>query len=214
MIGALRQLAQRPIAERERRRLFALSATVVLCAAGLLFELRPGSAHDPDPAPPSAATRPDPSRPRPPAADDPDSPPSSTPRAGEGAGEPAAGRPRPDAARPLPAGLPPRVPAGVEHAARRFLGAYLPFLYGRGPARAVEPITAELRARLARSRVRVPPAVRRRHPRVVALRPRVVDGSRFAVSARVADGGAARYPIELGIARRGGRWRVVEAGGH
>jgi hypothetical protein len=34
------------------------------------------------------------------------------------------------------------------------------------------------------------------------------------VSARVEDGGAVRYPVVLVVARRGGRWRVVEAGGH
>jgi hypothetical protein len=62
-MGALRELAERPIAEGERRRLFALSAAVVLFAAGLLFALRPGAAGDPKPAPPPAATRPDPPRP-------------------------------------------------------------------------------------------------------------------------------------------------------
>jgi hypothetical protein len=106
------------------------------------------------------------------------------------------------------------VPEGIERTARHFLGAYLPFLYGRGPASAIEPATVELRGRLVRSRVRVPPAARLRYPRIVALRPRPAGGGRFAVSARVEDGGTARYPIELVVARRDGRWRVVEAGGH
>jgi hypothetical protein len=129
------------------------------------------------------------------------------------AGKPAH-RARADAGRRLPAGPAGHVPEGVEPAARRFLRGYLPFLYGRGPARAIEPATAELRARLVRSRVRVPPAARRRYPRVVAFQVRAAGGGRFAVSARVEDGGAVRYPVVLVVARRGGRWRVVEAGGH
>jgi hypothetical protein len=213
VIGMLRELAERPIAERERRRLFALSAAVVLCAAGLLFALRPGAADDPKPTPPPAATRPGLGPPAPPVADRSDSAPSPTPGGAEDAGRPAH-RARPDTRRRRPAGPAGRVPEGVERAARRFLRAYLPFVYGRGPARAIQPATAALRARLARSRVRVPPAARRRYPRVVALRLRAAAAGRFAVSARIEDGGQARYPIELVAARRDGRWRVVEAGGH
>jgi hypothetical protein len=213
VIGALQQLAERPIADRKRRRLFALSAAVILCAAGLLITLRPGAAGDPKPPPPPAATRPDVSPPTPPAAERPAPPPSLTPGGGGNAGTPAH-RTRGDAGRRPPVGPARHVPEGVERAVHRFLDAYLPFVYGRGPASAIEPATAELRARLARSRVRVPPAARRRYPRVVALRVRAADGGRFAVSARVEDGGPARYPIELVVGRGGGRWRVVEAGGH
>jgi hypothetical protein len=213
VIGALQELAERPIAERERRRVFALSAAVVLCAAGLLFTLRPGTAGDPKPAPPPAATRPDLPRPTAPAADNPDTPPSPTRGGAKEAGKSAHGA-RPDTGRRPPAGPARHVPEGIERTARRFLGAYLPFLYGRGPASAIDPTTAELRARLVRSRVRVPAATRHRHPRLVETRVRAAGGGRFAVSAQIEDGGAARYPLELVVARRGGRWRVVEAGGH
>jgi hypothetical protein len=210
VIGALQQLAERPIADRDRRRLFALSAAVVLGAAGLLITLRPGTVGDPKPPP---ATRPDLPRPTPSAAERPASPPSPTPGGGEGAGK-AAHRARGDAGRRPPAGPAGHVPEGVGRTARRFLGAYLRFLYGRGSAGAIEPATAELRARIARSRVRVPPAARRRYPRVVALRLRAAGGGRFAVSARVEDGGAGRYPIELVVARRRARWSALEVGGH
>jgi hypothetical protein len=213
VIGTLQELAERPIADRERRRLFALSAAVVLGAAGLLITLRPGTAGDPKPPPPPPATRPDLPPPTPPAASRPGSPSSPTPGGGGDAGKPTH-RGRGDAGRRPPAGPARHVPEGVGRTARRFLGGYLPFLYGRGRASAIEPTTAELRARLARSRVRVPAATRRRHPRVVALRVRAAGGGRFAVSAQIEDGGAARYPLELVVARRGGRWRVVEAGGH
>jgi hypothetical protein len=213
VIGALQQLAERPIADRERRRLFALSAAVILGAAGLLITLRPGTAGDPKPAPPPAATRPDLPPPTPPAARTPASPPSPTPGRGEDAGKPAH-RERANARRRPPARPARHVHEGVARSARRFLSGYLPFLYGRGPASAIDPTTAELRARLAHSHVRVPAATRHRHPRVVEMRVRAAGGGRFAVSARVEDDGAASYPIELVVGRRGGRWRVVEAGGH
>jgi hypothetical protein len=212
VIRALRRLAAWPIAERERHRLFALSAAVVLSAAGVLFAWRPGATDAPKTAPPPAA-RPDLARPTPPATERPGSPLSPAPGSAEDAGKPAH-RTRGGVRRRPPAGPARHVAERVESAARRFLGAYLPFLYGRGPARAIAPTTAELRARLARACVRVPAAARQRYPRVVALRPRTAGGGRFAVSARVDDGGGARYPIELVVARRGGRWRVVEAGGH
>jgi hypothetical protein len=213
VIGALQELAERPIAARERRRLFALSAAVVVCTAGLLFTLRPETPGDPKPAPPPAATRPDLPRPTPPAADNPDTPPSPTRGGAKEAGK-SAHRAPPDTGRRPPARPARHVPEGIERTARHFLGAYLPFLYGRGPASAIEPTTAQLRGRLVRSRVRVPPAARHRYPRVVGLRPRPAGGGRFAVSARIEDGGTARYPIELVVTRRGGRWRVVGARGH
>jgi hypothetical protein len=97
-------------------------------------------------------------------------------------------------------------------AARRFLGEYLPFLYGRGPARAVAAAASSLRDRLAASRLRVPPAASERHPRVVGLDGRRLASGRVLVTARIADGGAATYPVSLTPARRSGRWLVVAVG--
>jgi len=97
-------------------------------------------------------------------------------------------------------------------AARRFLGGYLPFLYGRGSARAVAAAAPSLRDRLAASRLRVPPAASERHPRVVGLDGRRLASGRVLVMARIADGGAAIYPVSLTLARRSGRWLVVAVG--
>lgn len=58
MIGALRQLAERPIAEGERRAAFLIAATIVLAAATLLLiggGSLPSSATPSTPAAPSAA---------------------------------------------------------------------------------------------------------------------------------------------------------------
>lgn len=102
--------------------------------------------------------------------------------------------------------------AGPLAAARRFLGGYLPFLYGRGSARAVAAAAPSLRDRLAASRLRVPPAASRRHPRVVGLDGRRLASDRVLVTATIADGGPATYPVTLTLARRNGRWLVVAEG--
>jgi hypothetical protein len=118
--------------------------------------------------------------------------------------------PPPHTAPPAPA--PARVPPEAERSARRFLAGYLRFIYGRGRAGQIEAAAPRLRRRLARSRLRVPPAARRRRPRVVELQARRLAYGAVAVAAEVADGGVAHYPVQLEL-RRGGRgWTVVEAG--
>ncbi|HET9162617.1 MAG TPA: hypothetical protein VFN89_04115 [Solirubrobacterales bacterium] len=96
--------------------------------------------------------------------------------------------------------------------ARRFLGGYLPFLYGRGAVRAIAAAAPSLRDRLAASRLRVPPAASDRHPRVAQIDGRRLAADRVLVTARVADGGPATYPISLTLARRNGRWLVIAEG--
>jgi hypothetical protein len=76
----------------------------------------------------------------------------------------------------------------------------------------IDDASPHLVGRLARSRVRIPPAAHRRHPRVVELRSDRVGSDRAAVTATVDDGGVSRYPIELTIARRRGRWLVAAVG--
>jgi len=99
--------------------------------------------------------------------------------------------------------------------ASRFLRSYLPYLYGQAPLRTVQGASLELRRRLARERRRVPPAARRRRPRARTLRRGglVQDARAWRVTARVADGDVATYPIELLIANRGGRLVVIQTGG-
>jgi pyruvate/2-oxoglutarate dehydrogenase complex dihydrolipoamide acyltransferase (E2) component len=108
--------------------------------------------------------------------------------------------------------VPPPVPPAAERSARRFLAGYLRFIYGCGRAEEIEAAAPALRRRLARTRLRVSPAARRRRPRVTGLdAQRLVSGA-VAVTAEVADGGVARYRAYLELRRAGGRWTVVEAG--
>lgn len=178
MIDRLRDLADRPIADDARRRLFALAAAVLMLAALALVALAPPPEHDPAPG----------GRPAPPAAAKPPSP------------APATG------ARGAP------VPKRAERAARRFLHGYLRFLYGHAGAREIEQATPQLRRRLSDSRLRVPPAARRRRPRVASLEARRIAANEVAVSAEVADGGVARYPVTVTMRRTGAGWRAVAVG--
>jgi hypothetical protein len=97
-------------------------------------------------------------------------------------------------------------------AARRFLPAYLALVYGAGSGRARFPSASRpLADRLARSKLRVSPASRRRRPRIAGLD---VDqlGGVVTVAARIADGQVA-YSIDLTVERIGGRWLVTRVGG-
>jgi hypothetical protein len=183
VIERLRELADRPIADPERRRLFAL-VTAVVVLAGALMPLPPDPQDErPSRAPATVSTVPAPRRALSPISD------GSAERSG------------------------PTV--AIELAARRFLAGYLRFLYGQGSARRIEAASPRLRLDVERSRVRVSPAARGRHPRIAALEVRQTTASaRFAISAEIADGGVARFPIELTVARRGSGWSVVEVSGH
>jgi hypothetical protein len=97
-------------------------------------------------------------------------------------------------------------------AARRFLDGYLPFVYGHGSARAIAATAPSLRDRLAASRLRVPPAASERHPRVAQIEGRRLTADRVLVTATIADGGPATYPISVAVSRRDGRWLVVAEG--
>jgi hypothetical protein len=178
VIDRLRDLADRPIADDERRRLFALAAAVLALAAVALAALAPAPDHDPAP----------PARPEPPASVAPAAPP------------------------PAPVTRSTPVPQGAERAARRFLKGYLRFLYGHAGAREIERATPQLRRRLSRSRLRVPPAARRRRPRVARLEARLMAAGEVAVRAEVADGGVARYPVAVTVRPGAGGWRVVAVG--
>jgi hypothetical protein len=111
---------------------------------------------------------------------------------------------------PDPSGAPGDDRGPVVRQARRFLRGYLPYLYGQGPARAIRGSTDVLRRRLTAARLRVPPAARRRHPRVVRVVADPLDLGRWHVVATVADGGVSRYPIELLITTGAGGVRVAE----
>lgn len=98
----------------------------------------------------------------------------------------------------------------VVRQARRFLAGCLPFLYGQGPAGAIRGSTTALRRRLETMRLRVPPAARKRRPRVVRVTAEPMDQGRWHVVATIADGGVAEYPIELLITTTERGLRVAE----
>jgi hypothetical protein len=60
--------------------------------------------------------------------------------------------------------------------------------------------------------LRVPPAASERHPRVARIEARRLTADRVLVTATIADGGPATYPISLTVSRRDGRWLVVAEG--
>jgi hypothetical protein len=104
----------------------------------------------------------------------------------------------------LPSAAPAiRPPAVVLDAGRRFLQDYLPYLYGHARGRTFSAASSALGRSLASRPPRVPPAMRRRHPHVVSLSGhQLASRSRWVLTATIADGGAARYPVELVVEQR------------
>jgi hypothetical protein len=101
---------------------------------------------------------------------------------------------------------------GARRVAHRFLTGYLAFLYGRARARDMQGVSASVRRGLARGRARRAPEQRRRRPRVEEL---VVIGQTsdaVVATARVEDGGVARYALTFTLARRAGGWIVTSLG--
>lgn len=112
-----------------------------------------------------------------------------------------------------PAGPSPAELARARVATRRFLAGYLPYLYGRAPARRVADVSSSVAASLRRSRVHVTPAQRRRHPRLVALMLIGQTPGSVIATARVADGGVAAYPLTFTLEQRtDGSWVVADLG--
>jgi len=99
----------------------------------------------------------------------------------------------------VPVGPPPEVIA----AACRFTVGYLAHLYRGRPVGSIPATTAAVRRGLAARPLRVPAAMRARHPRIVGT-----DGHRpprhrgWVVGVEVADGGPATYRLELLITDR------------
>ena len=181
MITRLRELAERPISEGERPRAFALAAAIVVIAATGLLLAR---------SPEQEATTPQTST---------DAAPITSP---------APAQPGAAGEDPLPSG-PGSAPRPPEAAARRFLDGYLAYLYGRGSTSEIRAAAPQLIRRLRRRPPRISPATRKRRPRVVEISAAAQRHGREIVTAEIADGDVARYPIELALRRRGGRWRVA-----
>jgi hypothetical protein len=113
--------------------------------------------------------------------------------------------------RPIPSPAPAPTAAQLEAAnlaARRFLSAYLPYIYGHTRARDVPDAAPLLRATLARDPLRITPAQRKRHPRLLALDVEPRGAEVALATATIADGAGAPYPIHLALTDAGGRWLV------
>lgn len=96
----------------------------------------------------------------------------------------------------------------VEEAANRFLGGYLSYLYGHAPATQVKGATARFTRSLEAHPPRVPPGIRARAPRVVALHITRAPRGLVGVTALVNDGGLVNYPIGLLLEPQGGQLLV------
>jgi hypothetical protein len=98
-------------------------------------------------------------------------------------------------------------------AARRFLHGYLAYIYGHGRATQVSAATSGLARSLASRSPKVPPSMRARRPRVLALHVVTVPTGVIEVTALINDGGLVDYPIQLRLAGLGGRLLVTAVGG-
>ncbi len=197
MIDRLRGALNRPVRDGDRGRLFVLAAFVVVAAAAAFALLD-------RPAPPREADR---------AAGQP-SPPATPAAATAEPVEPVADGDAPsEQSRPSPESHGTREDVeAAKRAARRFLPGYLAYTYGRGRAADLEGASRELRRRLAAAPPRVPPAQRRRRPRLQLVQAQSV-GRQAATVIAVVDDGAGTYtvPLELDVHRAA--WLVTNVGG-
>ena len=107
------------------------------------------------------------------------------------------------AARPIsPGGL-----VAARRVAGRFLAGYLPFLYGRGPARSIRAVTPGVRRLLIRVRGLVTPVERHRYPRVVSITA-VGQAPAVLATALVADGGVTAYALRITLRSSRSGWLV------
>jgi hypothetical protein len=91
--------------------------------------------------------------------------------------------------------------------ARRFLEGYLAFSYGHGRLSAIADADRQLLRALQGQRV--PPAARKRHPRILALRVEESAPGVARATATIADGRAIRYPLVFYLDRRPAGWLVT-----
>ena len=108
---------------------------------------------------------------------------------------------------------PASMPSAAQLVARRFLVGYLAYLHGRGTAEAIEATGPELRRKLANGPPRVPPASRRRNPRVVGIDGYALDRRRWLATATIADEGVADYRVAVVVTDRASGPVVTRIGG-
>ncbi len=124
--------------------------------------------------------------------------------------QPRAPHPPTNTVGPVKGGAPP---AEALRTARTFLDGYLAFAYGHGPASAVKDAASGLAAALRKRARLVPPALRRLHPRLVAVRAVSSTGAAIVVTGVVKDSEVVAYPIRVVLAEHGGRYLVTGLAG-
>lgn len=103
----------------------------------------------------------------------------------------------------------PAVAATARSTAETFLAGYLPFLYGQVPVSAVRDATGAFVGALEHTPMRVPPGIRRLHPRVVGVTVSRQGPSGAIAVALVGDAEVVHYPIRLILTQSGSHWRVA-----
>lgn len=101
--------------------------------------------------------------------------------------------------------LSPRSRSTVE----AFLGGFLQYLYGRAPTSAVTDTTSAFLRSLEHQRLRVPPGMRSRHPRIVALDAAPAPPGMLAATALITDEEDVEYRIAVVLASSQGRELVA-----
>jgi hypothetical protein len=114
----------------------------------------------------------------------------------------------PDPTPPIGGDVGGRPVAAAIDPARAFIESHVAFSYGHARLRAIRSADPALVRTLAGERARVPPAQRKHHPRVVALRVAAFSPGVARATAVVADG-AVRYPLVFLLDRRRGGWLVT-----
>ncbi|MHB8241048.1 MAG: hypothetical protein ACYDHN_03565 [Solirubrobacteraceae bacterium] len=105
-----------------------------------------------------------------------------------------------------------RIAEGVARVARRFVGGYLPYLYGHAPASRISGATPALIHSLQLHPPRVSPAMRATHPHLLTLRTATAASGKVAALALVNDGELADYSIEIILSPGSRGWRVSALG--
>ncbi len=98
----------------------------------------------------------------------------------------------------------------VETAVRRFVDGYLPFVSGQGSSRQISAASPELIKKLT-GQVRVAPAARHRHPRVVSTEIGSVSAG-WATATVTVESDGITYPVILNLRLTTGRWLVYRVG--
>lgn len=121
---------------------------------------------------------------------------------------PVIGAPPPTGRDPLSAGE----RAAARAATTTFLASYLPYLYGRGRASAVKPVSVSVARTLRAGRARTTPAQEARRPRVQSLELVGQSSISALATATIVDGGLAPFRLILTVERRDGRWLIADLG--